>query len=388
MQMADRRAAQPEPRSPSLDHGRGTLLPFGFITPDHPPLQPGVFIIGTGDAFKYRPVAEGTGPYCGIALDRPVLDSDDFMVPANTPVGVPLSAQPVRSIGQFAYVDGRRQRIGYDRADRAFDMAEVLDSLLKRFDADPKHEHTGFLAESHDAIPLVFWKETAADGENISICGENVPMNAQKIATRRGWVYASHVRRPISPFDHFTGPHGWAGNLTLVGQIICITAVLQDRLRELIGDRAKSAGLTALRVVAGRGTCLLDWNEAERRDLEAVRGELWSWASSGDGTMHVEVESTPSKRHPHGNGQETSPPPLTLDHRRLLAFLAREPGLCRTFTQIADARGSPFRDRGTVGKRCREMSPHFVYERFGPKRGWALTPAGIVEGKAARQAGC
>jgi len=262
------------------DYGRGTLIEHWFLTAGSPSIQPGVFIIRTGKAFEYRPVPPGEWPYCAIALDQPELGG---MVPSDIrafPGAGAAEAASVGRMGHFARTDGPRNRIGHDRADRAWDTSAVLDRLLDRFHADPQHAQTGFIARSLDEVGMIWRPTTNSDTTELIRC-VGVPQNANQVVTKVGLVYSSHHRRSVNPLPSPSAAMdwlGWAGQLTLVGQIMCLAAVLRDRLAELGSQPPAGVQPTAIRLVAGRLTNPLDWTITDRRDLEAVRGELGQWS--------------------------------------------------------------------------------------------------------------
>lgn len=253
-------------------YGRQTLYHFGFIGEGMPPIQPGVFLIGENG--KLKPVPEGDGMYVGIALDR-VLRDDGYMRQSDMTWSASPSA--LGEMGQFQRVESLRPRIGVNAADRAWDMSVVLDRLLSRFHADPRHEQTGFLAKSEDTIPHIFWEE---DGERCY--RDDFPAHARKIQTAAGWYYSSHSKHPDPPAECATDRFyktGLAGYLTLSGQIVCLAAVLRDRLQELSASTPPGSSVNTIRMVGARTKPVLDWSDAERRDLELARGELMQFAA-------------------------------------------------------------------------------------------------------------
>lgn len=259
-------------RNGTVDYGRATLRRFNFF-PTYFPIEPGTFITPTAMAFQMRPVGEREDSYQAVALDRPVLFSDNIMHPADLGWNDPQTARSGR-MGHCHELSEFRIRLGHPKADRCIDMAVAMQRLLDRFFFAPDHPQTGLLAKSNDAVPRII--TTIIPGIESEV--ENVPEHAHKIYSARGWVYLSHrrLKNPPAPFNKDLGA---AGSLTLAGQVICLWAVLKDRLAELACKPPKDATIKTLRSLVGRTTSPLDWGDQERRDMEEVQGELRQWAT-------------------------------------------------------------------------------------------------------------
>lgn len=313
--MAPEDAAHPTLPSPGLsDYGRGKLTLLGWV--DYAPtrIEPGRFLIGTGEPFKCRVVPEGDPVYIGIALDRP--QPGNLMAPSDLTNF--QDHPPEGRMGDYGEVDQRRARIGNDRADRAFDMSAVLERLLERFRAAPRHQNTGYLAEARTPLGVThaFDSSKPGGGGKLLRC-VCPPINSPIVLAADGTIYASHFAMVPPPAfqDEFT-PMGYAGRLTLVGQITGLWGVLQDRFLDLISTVPTGARIEAIQAIAGGTTHPIVWGADERRHLERARGELPFWRA----------------------GTPSSP----VDTRRILTDLQREVWLllnerCKTAKELAIA---------------------------------------------------
>ncbi len=261
-----------------MDYGRNTLVEHGFPTNNGVAIEPGKFVLTGPGPFETRVVPDGSGPYVGVVLDRP-LNGSNIMI--STPMAVRRSPlDPEVRLGTWMVLETRRNAIGHDLADRAYDLASVVEELLRRFHADLRHPETGFVAESRD--DLQFAEETDATGRKQLIGFIPLPIQALAIEGPTGAVYSSHFRCPehllpnalrSTAFDR----DGFKGALSLAGMITCTWAVLQDRLRELIVQRRELADIRSIHRVVGRSSHPIAWTTLERCDLAAIRGELESW---------------------------------------------------------------------------------------------------------------
>lgn len=349
-----------------LDYGRHTLRRFGFIEGFYP-IEPGTFLIGNNLPVM-RPVPAGEWPYIGIALDRPRIGSEGVMWPSDSQLITGGSAR-VGRMGEYAETLQARPRIGHDAADRALDTAKVLDRLLDRFHADPRHEQTGFLAESETGVPSVTWE---VNGQTYQ--APNLPSQAHYVCSRHGWVYASHRKRLSLPEGLPDEPFGWAGSLTLVGQIVCLGAVLADRFAELLAHPPQGAGVSALRLIAGRLKSPLGWTDTERRDLEAARGDLWEWRP---------VEPlAPRHEGEDGNGASAGAARFAFrdEHLTVLAELAALNRLVKA-SELEGRSGMPSYDTLlTLLKELESATPQLVERPHSkPRSGFLITVAGREE---------
>ena len=81
-------------------------------------------------------------------------------------------------------------------------------------------------------------------------------------------------------------------------------------------------------------------------------------------------------------GERRTTPALTKDHEMMLAFLAKTPNRRQLVIEVA-ANGR-IRNRETVGWLLRELEDIGLVERkYGKKKGYALTTAGLERAKAA-----
>jgi hypothetical protein len=252
-----------EPRS----FGRVMLESLGLFETTHP-IRPGVFVIGTGEAFKMKPVPEGHWPYVGIALDRPRVESG-LMVQSDS---FSMNEVPEGRIGEYACTDQTRDRLGSDLADRAFDMACVLQRLLSRFHANRVHPQTGLLGTDASSVRRVRWKERGQRYEAVDL-----PYGARKLATAHG-CYSTHFRSHHNPLREKMRT-GLAGALTLTGQIICIWAVLSDRFLQLHAECSDPRSMEALPILAGTSLTPLEWSDSDFRLLARAKAEVGLWAS-------------------------------------------------------------------------------------------------------------
>jgi hypothetical protein len=262
-----------------VDAGRDTLRRYGFIETFFP-IEPGTLVIGTGDGVTFRPIAEGEQVCVGVALDRP-RTPEGFMWPTDVP-GTPRATGGMGEYSEVPYPQALPSDPRERRATHARWIALALDRLLSRFNADPRHEQTGYLGETPDAVPLVKWRrERDAGTEWEWIQAENYPRGARPIETPHG-VYASHSRRPPredgrpdDPHDQ-EDPRGYAGPLTLTGQIVCLGAVLADHLAALAQEAAKPQLAEGVIYIAGRPDPL-HWTDHDRAMFARALGELRGW---------------------------------------------------------------------------------------------------------------
>jgi hypothetical protein len=271
------------------DFGRDVLYRHLFPSRNEPAeIQPGVFLARAGEPFRYRPAPEGDRRYCAVALDQPrqpQADQPGIMRAADLPPLEPHTVG-VGSMGECVMIDRNAPPIEHDRAKRTWHLAQVLERLLERFHADPRHEQTGFLTDRLEDVRIL--RSDRLPGGEVVWCVHE-PYNAQRVVSEAGCVYSSHQRWPNHPLEDPWFPQGYAGNLTLVGQITCIAAVLRGRLGALLREAPSHAERSAITQVAGRTKHPIDWTVEQRATLEQVRGELWQWAivppvPDGEGT--------------------------------------------------------------------------------------------------------
>ncbi len=249
-------------------------------------IEPGAFLAVKGDVmdFQWRPAGPLDPNYSAVALDKPPHDPSELMEESD----LPDSKHHKRAgrMGHYVRLDPLRHRIGHNRADRALDLVLVLERLLERFHADPRHAQTGFLADSVDAMPPTITVMLDTGKGPTPHIKPNMLQGASDEVLADGRVYRTHFpmeRTPVGAgcFDAFGG---LAGALTLTGQILCIAAVLRDRLAELVGEASGFAVPAMKRLVGGR-TVPLDWNDAERGSLGEVQAELQQWRGVRDEPM-------------------------------------------------------------------------------------------------------
>lgn len=252
------------------DFGRECLRSMGFFGKPLCPWEPGDPIVGDGQG-RLRIAVNGER-YAGIVLDQSIAR------PMDTAHVADLVAEPqfpdVGRMGLWARVPHGTPTTGDWNADLAMNTSRVLDRLQQRFQADARHEQTAFISTSIEDAHITRKSDTERVGSHIVL--GRIPYGGQLIQSAKGWVYSSHFPRTNSEPDP-AFPWKYAGHLSLVGQILCISAVLADRMAWLTASPPDGAQVDALRAIGGRVKSPLDWNDADRRDMELARAELLQW---------------------------------------------------------------------------------------------------------------
>jgi hypothetical protein len=368
----------PDPPVSTIEYGHTVLLRHAFYGNDPSGIGPGSFIRLGRLPFQVMLVSENDSKYIGIALDRPsplkLEEPEASTVPtprdyagtlgpeyfasldlADAGLGV-APATGVGTWGTYARVPDRMTRIGVEKADRCWDLSNVLSRLLVRFHANPKHKKTGYLANS-EADTGIYWKD---DLTTLLRCIAP-PRNALQVIGGSGVVYSSHFRHPNHPCDGKGTPQGWSGALTLVGQIGCIAGVLADRLAELVAAARHDATIVAIDCLVGRQSHPISWNNDERENLARVRSELLrakQWTAvpvAHSNTIRVEQRSQRSdtmtidsqQRSDDERDAASMEQEFELGRRRLLEYQSRAQDLAHRNAALAKMMRestSPFMD--------------------------------------------
>ncbi|MFN5944959.1 MAG: hypothetical protein ACK5ZG_14805 [Phycisphaerae bacterium] len=270
---------------PHSDYGRAELARLGF-GPGVFAIEPGAFLAVKGDVmdFQWRPAGPLDPNYSAVALDKPPHDPSELMEESD----LPDSKHHKRAgrMGHYVRLDPLRHRIGHNRADRALDLVLVLERLLERFHADPRHAQTGFLADSVDAMPPTITVMLDTGKGPTPHIKPNMLQGASDELLADGRVYRTHFPMEKLPVGAgcFEAFGGVAGALTLTGQILCIAAVLRGRVVELIGE-ASNFAVPEMKWLVGGRTVPMDWNDADRGSLAKVGTELQQWRGVRDEPM-------------------------------------------------------------------------------------------------------
>jgi hypothetical protein len=247
------------PSSEGPDYGRETLHNYGYPRGLHP-IEPGMFVRSTG-IWTWEPVPEGSNDYRGIALDR----SPGFMRGLRST----HVFDPPRHLGYEVWeVDQHQPRHPDSKIARVVDLCDALSNEHARFRAFKCGEGSGYLAASRVDCGVKYShgpSELPPPASDVQyICRCEVPEQARPIVSGTGAVFSSHLR--VDPPVGWDDEHGLgvAGPLSVAGHLVCLWAVLRDRLRELLRRPGIVGTAVHLQRLVACDRQPIDWTDEER----------------------------------------------------------------------------------------------------------------------------